>query len=199
MNKSFILLVFFAMSVDRVSGQEDSALLKRLSAVMEATQKSDFNTLFDHTYPKLFTIAPREQMLELFKSALENNDYSISFDSLNVIKIFPVFVVDGESFTKIKHTMRMKMKFKVAVDTSNADIISERKETITYMESKFGEGNIRYDKSTDALIVSQIAYQVAIKVKKDHEWYFVNLDDDSPDFLNYLFSKPVIEKLATYK
>ena len=199
MHKTFIALVFFVMSISVVNGQVDPALTKRLNTVIASTEKSDFSTLLDYTYPKLFKLIPRESMLEASKGALDNELFVVSIDSIAINKIFPVFVVGEESFAKVKLAMRMKMKFKEALDTTNADNISQREQIATMMESKFGEGNARYDKSSDALIINQVANHVAIKIKEDHKWYFVNFDEDNPTILNYLFSKPVIEKLATYK
>jgi len=199
MHKSLIALVFFVMSISAVRGQVDAALTKRLNIVMASTEKSDFSTILDYTYPKLFKLIPRDQMLEASKGALDNELFVVSVDSLSIVKIFPVFVVEEESFAKVKLAMRMKMKFKEAVDTSDADNINQRKQIATMMESQFGEGNVRYDRLSDALIIKQVANHVAIKIKEDHQWYFVNFDEDNPTILNYLFSKPVIEKLATYK
>ena len=194
-----IATVFFFASAVRLNAQQDSLLDKRLAAVLTYTQQSDLDKVLDYTYPKLFTLVTREQMRGALQNAFNTEEFLVSIDSIKLLKRFPVFTVAEEDFSKIRHSLLMRMKFKERADTTNADVIKEREDLSNLMEGKFGSGNVQYDKKGDALLIYTVSYMVAIRSNVDKQWYFVNLDEDNPAILNFLFGKPVIEKLATYK
>ena len=199
MKRGLIAFIFFTIHVTTANSQEDTSLNARLNAVLEATRKSDYNKVLDHTYPKLYELITREKMLEVLQTAYDNEDFSITLDSVNAIKIYPIFAVEGERYTVAEYSMRMQMKFKELIDSTDEDAVNEREEMATFMEEKFGEGNVRYDMNKDAIVIREISKLIAIKTKADNRWYFVNYDEDNPQILNFLFSKPVIEKIGTYK
>jgi hypothetical protein len=191
----FALVIAFA-GVIQCAAQHDTAMTNRLNAVLKYTRELNMEKVMDYTYPKLFTIATREQLLEALKSAFDTDEFSTTLDSVNLIKIFPAFTINNESYAKIKHSMVMRMKFKEPVDSSGT---GDRVFMATMMEQQFGEGNVRYDSTGDAIVIAVISDLVAIKRKEDHLWYFVNFDEEDKMVLNLLFSKEVLDKLKEYK
>jgi len=197
MKRHLLLVLVFTTGFFGLQAQTDTSLLRRLDEILRYTQFMDMERIMDYTYPKLFTIATREQLMEVLQSSLDNKEFSTTLDSLKVDTVFPVFSVLDESFSKIRHSMIMRMKFKESLD-SNGNL-KDRGMMANLMEGQFGKGNVRYDQKSDALVILLHPYLLAIKSKEDNTWYFVNLDEENKMMMDMLFSKDVQDKLKEYK
>jgi hypothetical protein len=194
--KKIVVLLFSLIMAEGLAAQQDTALVNRLFATMQFTKLMDLEKVLDYTYPKLFTIATREQMLEVLKSTFETDEYSTELDSLKIDTIFPVFSIGAGSFTKVKHTMLMRMLYKEPFDTADTEGINI---LVSLMEGQFGKGNVWFDKMRNSLNVTMQADMVAIKDELSPQWTFVNLDEDNPVILDLLFSKEVIARMKEFK
>jgi hypothetical protein len=190
LNLLTLLLLFLAVNT---RAQQDTSLANRLATMLKMTQSMDLEKILDYTYPKLFTVATREQMTEALKSSFETEEFTSTLDSVKVIKVFPVFTIKDGQYVKIKHTMLMRMKFKEELDSA------QEKSIIPLMEENFGVGNIRFDKATNTLVILVNAELVGIKDEFSPDWSFVNYDDGDGSIATMLFSKEVVEKLKEYK
>ena len=196
MKKINLILFLTVLAFLNSYSQEELVLRNRIDALLKLTEEKNYEKILDYTYPKLFTIATKEQLIEALQSSLESDEFSIKIDSLKIDTIFPSFRVKTESFAKIRHSLRMQMKFKEPVtDSTDAD---ERKSMANQMEKEMGTGNVSYDPATDALIIRIMAVIVAIKDDKDNIWYFVSLDEDNQVIIDRLFSKEVQKKMKEY-
>lgn len=193
--KSIFLWLSFLVTGIIANAQQDTALVKRVNEMLKLTQLKDFEKIMDYTYPRLFTIAPRDVLITTMKNAFENDEFTIELDSVKIHTIFPVFVIDDTSYVKVKHTMLMKMKYKKPYDTTDND----SKETmVSLMEQRFGKGKVRFDPIANSLNIFMTPDMVGIK-DKTSTWTFVNLNEDNPELLNMIFSKKVLDKLKGVK
>lgn len=193
--KSIFLGLSFVFFGIIVNAQQDTSLVSRVNEMLKLTQSKDIEKVMDYTYPKLFTIAPRETLITAMKSAYDTEEFTIEFDSVKIHTLFPVFVINDTSYVKVKHTMLMKMKYKEPYDTADKE---SREFMISLMQEKFGKGNVRFDPVANSLNIFMIPDMVGIKTKTSI-WTFANLDDDNPAMLNMLFSKQVLDKLGKFK
>src|SRR5690242_21824822 len=100
-------------SEKKAGGTNDGASLEhRLDQFMELTDKMDLEELMEYTYPKLFTIAPKESVLKALKEAYNSEEVRMQLDSLKIEKIYPVFEMENGSYAKIDYSMVMLMDFK---------------------------------------------------------------------------------------
>ena len=192
--KIILVAVSFMVSGSLYS-QPDTSLASRLNAMLKFTQTKDIEKVMDYTYPKLFTIAPREMLLQTMQDTYETDEYIIELDSIAVQTIYPVFNINDTSYVKVKHTMLMKMKYKEPYDTANKE---SNEFLINLMEEKFGKGNVRFDVKANSLNIFMVPDIVGVK-PKDGLWTFANLDEDNPAMVNMLFSKQVQNKLNEFK
>lgn len=193
--KSIFLGLSFVFFGIIVNAQQDTSLVSRVNEMLKLTQSKDIEKVMDYTYPKLFTIAPRETLITAMKSAYDTEEFTMEFDSVKIHTLFPVFVINDTSYVKVKHTMLMKMKYKEPYDTADKE---SREFMISLMQEKFGKGNVRFDLVANSLNIFMIPDMVGIKTKTSI-WTFANLDDDNPAMLNMLFSKQVLDKLGKFK
>ena len=192
--KIILVAVSFMVSGSLYS-QPDTSLASRLNAMLKFTQTKDIEKVMDYTYPKLFTIAPKEMLLQTMQDTYETDEYIIELDSIAVQTIYPVFNINDTSYVKVKHTMLMKMKYKEPYDTANKE---SNEFLINLMEEKFGKGNVRFDVKANSLNIFMVPDIVGVK-PKDGLWTFANLDEDNPAMVNMLFSKQVQNKLKEFK
>jgi hypothetical protein len=194
MKKISLILLFLVFGIIGIA-QQDTSLVNRVNEMLKLTKVKDLEKVMDYTYPKLFTIVPRSALIEAMKNVYESEDFIIELDSVNVVEIFPVFVINDTSYVKVRHTMLMKMKYKEPYDTAD----KESKEfMVSLMEQKYGEGNVRFDPMENSLNVFMTPDMIGIKSKLTN-WTFANLNEDNPAMLNMIFSKQVLTKLREFK
>lgn len=193
--KSIFLGLSFVFFGIIVNAQQDTSLVSRVNEMLKLTQSKDIEKVMDYTYPKLFTIVPKETLITAMKSAYDTEEFTMEFDSVKIHTLFPVFVINDTSYVKVKHTMLMKMQYKEPYDTADKE---SREFMISLMQEKFGKGNVRFDPVANSLNIFMIPDMVGIKTKTSI-WTFANLDDDNPAMLNMLFSKQVLDKLGKFK
>jgi hypothetical protein len=194
MKSIFLWLSFLVVGII-ASAQQDTSLVKRVNEMLKFTQLKDFEKVIDYTYPKLFTIAPKDVLIATMQNAFETDEFTIELDSVKILTIFPVFVIDDTSYVKVKHTVLMKMKYKKPYDTT--DRVS-KESMVSIMEQRFGKGKVRFDPIANSLNIFMVPDMVGIK-DKSSKWTFANLNEDNPEMLAMLFSKKVLDKLKEFK
>jgi len=194
MKKLFLALLIVGIPIIS-NAQEDTSLLNRVNAMLSFTQVKDLEKVMDYTYPKLFTIVPKETLIAAMKSAFESEDFIIELDSVRILKIFPIFKINDTNYVKVRHTMLMKMKYMGSYDSTK----KEQKELmVSLMSQKFGKENVRFDPVANSVNIFMTPDMVGIK-DKSSKWTFANLNEDNPQMLNMLFGKQVLDKLKEYK
>lgn len=188
-------VIFF--NVLTVFSQNDPELNKRLQLFLEASKAMDFEKIMDYTYPKLFTIATREQMIEVIKSTFDNEEMKITMDSLMVDSVYRSFAIKQNSYAKIRYSMKMIMKFKSKEEDNQEEKRQMREFMLPLMKKQFGDNKVRLDEA-GLFHIKTITYMVAIKDEYAKEWCFVNLNE-SDSLAKKILSKELLDKLATYK
>ena len=192
MKKIWGALVIILNSHMFLAAQPGSSLPARVDSILQITGRLDYEKIMDYTYPRLFTIVSRAEMISAVRQSFETEEYSAGIDSLKLLKIHPVFTVSNASYAKVTHSMVMRMKFKEGIDSSSAPDI------IALLEPEFGKGNVRFENSSGSFVIKMLSDLIAIKDEYAKEWSFVNFEKDSP-LIGLLFSKEVIEKLDQLK
>jgi len=188
---AFLLCLSLILSVAG-KAQQDARLLARLDSMLLVTQEMNLEKILDYTYPKLFTIATREQMADAMKSSFETEDFKTTLDSVKIGKVYPVFSTKEGKYAKISHTMLMRMHFTETIEEEQSQAV------IPAMEKEFGAGKVRFDKEKNTIIISLNSEMVAIQDEYAAEWCFVTYTEED-SMVNLLFSQEVIEKLKEYK
>lgn len=194
--KKFVFVVACLCCSTILFAQKDPELRKRLTAFVQATQAMDFNKILDYTYPKLFTIVPRDQMLDALEKSLHNEQITIKFDSVKIDSLYPIFSMEGASYAKINSTMKMIMKFNFPASEPDSSKTASNNQLAGAMQGQFGAGNVIIDNGN--IIIHVSTPMVAIKDQYAKEWSFSNLKDNDP-INDKLFSKDVLNKFASYK
>ena len=198
---AFIVLIFCACGsskkkvTDTGNGKE-APLEQRLADFMKVNDEMDFEKGMDYTYPKLFTLAPREQLVKVMKDAFSSEEVKIELDSMRVDTVFAVFKIGDGSYAKVRYSMNMLMTLKNDKDSAAADDSGVDYVLLSIAE-KYGSENVSKDLKTGVIKIRNTSDMVAVKDEYAKEWSFVNLNKEDP-MINKLFSKEVLDKLDTY-
>lgn len=191
----FSLLIIAALST--AHAQENKSVIKNLAHKMFVdVLNKDFDAIIDMTHPKVFDIAPKEQIREVFKMTFEGNDeFSIEiFDKIPEYKVSKIFkgAANNLEYAFVSYDMKMKMTF------NNQEFDDESKKMMTSMMKAQGmDINFISDSAMDVLLKDSLT----IMLKEDatnNQWVMVNYDVDSPLFYQVV-SSDLIEKAKEYK
>jgi hypothetical protein len=196
MPKVLLTAISFFVIISTFS-QTDSELKNRLKLFMEANNALNFERIMDYTYPKLFTIVTREQMIEVMNNTFNNDEIKISMDSLKVDSVYKEFKLQANSYAKIKYSMKLVMKFKEDTTATENEKNKMNESMLAAMQGQFGKANVITD-SAGCLHIKVVTNMVAIKDEYAKEWCFVNLKEGDP-LTKELLTDELLDKLATYK
>lgn len=161
-----LLLAPFLLLVFSVSAQTESSLQKRLDVYMGANNRMDVPAILDLTYPKIFTITPRQTLEEQIRNAFDLPDMSAQMDSCRVDSVHLPFNVGAGSYAVVDYYFVLRMKFKEAAST-NVD------ELTTFMSSTMNT-TVTWDSVAKTLVVPIKADMLAIRNEHSPDWTFID-------------------------
>jgi hypothetical protein len=174
-----------------------TSLEQRLTEYMKLNDEMKLEQIMDYIYPKLFTIASKEQILKAMKDGFNNDELTVKLDSLKIEKVYPVFEIGKGSFAKVNYSMVMVMNIVEEAGTDKAAHLEKITIIAKSMEEEYGSTNVRVD-DKGVIRIWKKNQMVAAKDEFLKEWSFVNLEEENPTMMSKLFSKEVLDKLATY-
>jgi hypothetical protein len=195
MQKIKLLLLAIGFSVSCFA-QADTSLQGRLKAFMQANEKLDFDKVLDYTYPKLFTLVPRNQMIDVMKGSFDNETLTVTMDSLRIVTIYPEYTDTSGRYAKIDYSMLMKMKFKEE-EKDSTEAGKQKEFMLTAFREEYGEDNVLFDEKEKLYKIQIVTAMIAIKDSFAKEWSFINFKKDDP-MAEVLLSAAVIEKMSSY-
>lgn len=189
----YLFVLFLSLGSITGNGQADSSLLVRLDSFFRVNHLKDIDRVLDFTYPKLFTIVPREQMAEVMKSTFDNDEMTVEMDSLQIRKYYPMITTTEGSFQKMDYSMILRMRFKESAADST-DTPDKMNQITSLLSAKYGEGNARYDAASRQIVILVMTPLIAIKDSLSPEWTFINFNKDET-ITSLLLSGDILNKL----
>ncbi|RXK60001.1 hypothetical protein ESA94_13215 [Lacibacter luteus] len=191
----FLFLIGFLFTFSAAAQEVDAAMKSRLDTFLKLNQALDFEKLMDYIYPKVFTVAPREQLIEIFKSTFAGDDeVKMEMDSLQYGSISPLVVVNKGSYHLIRYSMLIRMQIKQEA----SDAADGNTTMLNVLKSQYGAKNVRYDAASKKFVVNVNTNMVAVKDETSPEWTFLNFEPDHP-LAAQLLDAAVISKLKTFR
>lgn len=185
-----VFLVLFLAGAVPAAAQADPSLQRRLGEYIALTRSLNFDSLMSYIHPKLFSIAPREQMVQVMKSTFQGDeDIEILLDSMETGTISKPFLAAGGTYTKIAYSMVIKLRMKKEDPEKPASSMM-----MTLFQSQYGKENVRYDETTRFYIIRIRTYMVGVKDSESPEWTFLSFKPEDA-ITARLLPKAVIEQL----
>ncbi len=189
MKKSLLLLsLLFATAVCFAQPKGDGQLNQRLETYMQLSRELKFDALMDYIHPALFKLASKAEILEIFKSAFDNVQMQMRFDSTSVTTISETFTHAGGQYKKVDYYMEMSMKFKDTTLYKSEEFMNAMNTGLT---GGFPGATITFNKTTKAFNIKGANKLIAIK-EVDGAWLFLGIDQSNAGYLDKLLPKEVI-------
>lgn len=167
--------------------------------IAAATHRGDWDKVLDHTYSKIFEIAPREQMRELIAK---------TFTDTSIMK---VTIVEGKADSVSKDTFLMndelfvllydskQMQFVITQALSEPE--KDHEMMFSMMKSifikQYGEENVRFDKEKAQFdIVKKKGVNLCSNTSPTRDkdsWTIMEMQFENPALIKQLLSDEVIE------
>jgi hypothetical protein len=185
-----LLLVLFLFCEQSTNAQTDSALDRRLDEYVSLTRSLEFEQIMNYIYPKLFTIAPREQLADYMRASFQGNDeIEMQLDSMKTGTISQPISYQQGLYRKVNYSMILKMRVKDENPVKKADT-----SLLRLFQAQYGKENIRYDEVTGFYTIRIQTSMIAIKDETSPEWTFLNFKPEDALVVR-LLPKQVIEQL----
>ncbi len=125
----------------------------------------------DYTNPKLFEIIPKEQVKSLIEAVYKMPNIEYKNGIVTFIKFDELKKIENINYVKLYIISAIEMKF---TDIGNTDEMI--KQMITNFETKFGVGNVKFDKESGFYKIK--AEKIIIASSEDElDWKFVIIDN----------------------
>lgn len=185
-----LLCFLFSVSMFMTSAQKsaDPKMTARLNQYMQLSRNLKFEEVMELTHPRLFTVAPKEAIVEAMNSVFNNKEMTFRFDSMSIQTISPVYTFNKVAYHKIAYHTVMTIAFADSVDLSNKDLAN-------LMMQSFKKGfvgkRISINEKENAIRVAGTEIMFAIKDAPNTEWMFLGYDRSKPELNNRIYPKTV--------
>lgn len=175
--RSFLLascLLF--LSASGLSGQSaiDDSITERLNQYFQATEAQDWGRVVDLLYPRLFELAPKEEMRQTMAD-MNGNGISLEMSGFEIKRISAPLEHEEERFAKVDYSGKMRIKF-----TSEAYQTPEMVGAITdNFKASYGPGQVRYEIETGIFHIGVNKSMYAIAQSGTTEWYFIDTEGEA--------------------
>ena len=182
-----LLLPLFTFTVS-AQNSTDAQLNKRLKTYMTLSKELDFAGVMDYMHPRLFTLLPKEQLVQTMETAFNTPGMKIAFDSMAVTAISPVYKTGSATYRKVDYFMSMRISLSDSLDLSD-------KQLADIMVKSFKQGfpgkKVVVEAASNSVLVSGKDLMFAIKDAQATEWMFLGYDRSKPKLAEQLFPKTV--------
>lgn len=170
--KKLLCALILLIATLSVKAQDRQSLEEGALKMLELTAKGDFDELMNYTYPKVFTIASREEISKALKNALQGDGVTAEVVPGEANFTFSeIKKIDKSYYSIIGHDLIINMTFEDEIaDEDLPRTLYELKETL-------GTRDITYDKLTKTLRIKKRAHMVAIADElTKYKWTYINND-----------------------
>ena len=186
----FILLIIWCLPLFSAAQSETrkAAISEKLDMFFAATQEKDWDKVLDLTYPKLFNLYPREQMLGVFQN-MEAEGMTIEMGNMEIKNIYGAEDFEGETFSAVDYAMQMKMI--LSGESFNDQALDFMK---TSFETTYGEDQVTLDRENKTFTLQAEKTLFAIADDGTDNWHFIEKNDEQMMILEQIIDAQVLAK-----
>ncbi len=195
---SLLALILF-LSITTQAQTYKTEITKHAETYYNYLTNQNFDGILDYMYPKVFEMAPREQMKAGMQQMFNSKDMQIEFLSNEVNRVTDTMMVNGITYAAIFYNSKMKMTFTSELDKPEEDQKGFLDFMKTTMDTQFGAENVTSDLETMALTINMDANMFAIKDPQYNDWKFMGNDDAMKKMVDSIIPESVRTKLLNPK
>ena len=147
--------------------------------------------MMEYVYPKVFTLATKEQMVQVFNS-METMGLGLNVDKITINNLEPLMKSGDKDFAVADYSIEIRLELKSATMQS-AEVIESLKSSF---KVSYNATDMNYDEETKMLSFSGRKYVLAVKDPEydGENWYFLEYDASNPMAAQMLLDNDVLAK-----
>lgn len=184
-----LLFILFSLPyAGSAQNADEKAISQQVNRFFKATQEKNWDAVLDLTYPRLFELAPREQIRKLF-TEMESEGMTFSFHDLEIEQISPVTVIGEEQFARIDYgsLMKIHLQGEEFEDASTIDLLQGS------FEQSFGTGNVQYVPEENTFRVNSTKTMLAVARKTNNDWKFIEINPAQKDLMKNILPVEILD------
>ncbi|MEL1246272.1 hypothetical protein AAEO56_18505 [Flavobacterium sp. DGU11] len=188
--KKLILFSLLLIASLNTFAQDKKSLEQRAVLNYSYTASEQYEKLLDLTYPKLFSVIPKDKMVEVLKRMTKGDGFTIS-----IAPVAPNFAfseirkIDEAYYSVLTYDLTMKMRFTEPVGEQ------ELAQLLPSFKTAMKTEDIIFDKKDNSFTIIKKSQSVAVYDKlSNNQWTFVN-NTDGP-IKGLVFSEKIIKELG---
>ncbi|OUR98123.1 hypothetical protein A9Q86_13765 [Flavobacteriales bacterium 33_180_T64] len=189
------LIIMLCFTVSSFSQTYTEEITKNAQIYYDYMTNQNFDGVLDYMYPKVFEMAPREQMKLGMEQMFSSPDMKIEFVSNDVTRVTDDTKVEGITYAVVFYNSKMKMTFLSELDKPEEEQKSFLGFMKVTMQTQFGEDNVISDQKAMSLVINMDATMFAIKDPKYTGWKFIGNDDTMKHLVNSIIPESVRTEL----
>lgn len=196
MKKLFLIAIVIFTSQKNYSQIVNSTIEKKFLEYINLLATKQIDKSFDYINDSLFTLAPREVLLQATEKLFNDPDLDVQMANPQVIKVDSTQKIGGIFYAKIIYSIVVKMKFyklKYKADGSDKKAIDNQiNQILAGLKQQFGKDNVTYNTQTGYFEL--FSKKTAIANSKDEiNWKFAVLEERQMPLLEKIFPKELLE------
>ncbi len=167
--KAFFAGVIICCSISSFAQTANVDLTNNLNKYLNFTKTFAVDSILNMVYPRLFEVAPKIQMREAFIKAFNDEELKITFDSVAIIKTYPVEKFSKGMFSQFTYSIKMLLRFTEKQDSATLNFVKGM------YEEKFGGDNVTVkDDNTFEIVTTETVLAIKDNYSKG-KWTFLTL------------------------
>lgn len=186
--KNLLVVVFASLVWVQCSSEDISdTFQKDLDAYVQYTNSSDWNSLLDMTYPKVFELSSREQMLASMQQ-MEASGMKITTTKAELKNVSELMELEGSEY--------MHLSYKGEIQIAIGGILADKSGIIfSQLKDSYGEGKVKFDEVNNRFDIDAEKSMVAISNDSKKTWKYFEYNESQKAILTKLFPAEIVEKI----
>ncbi len=188
MKQKFILLLsIIILSATTFAQTDKEDINKMFNTYKQALDSLQLEKSMDYIYPKLYEIAPKEQLIAIFKKTFSDPNVQIRFSQIRLKSISETKVHNKVKYALVSYDYAMIFTFSKAYSIE---------QIYTLYQKKYGVENVSKDDKNRSISIKMDKLFYAINDPKyGNSWCFLEKNKAQKQMLETLIPKEIINKL----
>ncbi|MBL8001722.1 MAG: hypothetical protein JNL05_07170 [Flavobacteriales bacterium] len=179
----------------------DTSLARAMNAYLLATQRGDFAYVLEQVHPKLYTVIPKEAMLQAMEKTFNDPEVSMVIDTVMVQRIKGPVKEAGIVYHSISYENHMRMHSSPDQGPDGAPLDAaeqaERDQALLVMlQASMGKDQVRFDEGSRDYLIRSGNTMFAVKDPALGDWKFVGYKPEMEALMGMMVPEKVRKKLG---
>ncbi|HEY0751508.1 MAG TPA: hypothetical protein VGD26_10135 [Chitinophagaceae bacterium] len=166
----------------------DAQLDKRLEEYCIYNVKQDYKNLVEYYHSSIFKIVPKQTMLKSLQANANDESFKLSYDTMRITAISPVFKVDSAAYHKVTFYSYFTMSVADEESVKDEDFT---KSLIGTFQAFYPGKSVSYSKEKNLFIVAGEENMIAVKDTENPEWTFLGYNEYQEDVIKNVLPEEV--------